>query len=406
MQIRPILAALRHHRGTTVLIVLQIALTLAIVCNALFIIQLRLAHIARPTGIDEADIAVIPNQWVGKVDTTQLPARLATDLAALRGLPGVVDAYADYTYPVAGPSAALLRVGLKPDQKAPTSFAEGYQADDHALSTLGLQLVAGRNFRPDEIVAGDVDGTLAPPVVIVTRDLAERLFPHEPAVGRRIYLGDAPSTIVGVVRHLEVPAVGTHSFAYCSVLMPSWPAWPYGNFYVLRARPGQLDAVIRAAPKALLAIDRMRVMDGGAKRFGDLRAEVYANDRGVALLMGMICVVLLLATVGGIGGLTSFWVGQRRKQIGIRRAIGATRSDILRHYQTENFLIVTSGIALGMLLAFVLNQLLMRHYELPRLPLLYLPVGALALWTLGQLAVLGPALRAAAVPPVVATRSV
>ncbi|TAL83815.1 MAG: FtsX-like permease family protein [Rhodanobacter sp.] len=406
MQIRLILAALRQHRAATVLVVLQIALTLAIVCNALFIIQLRLAHIARPTGIDEAHIVVIQNQWIGKHETAQLSARLATDLAALRQLPGVADAYADYTYPVAGPWAALLRIGLKPDQRAPTSFAEGYQADDHTLSTLGLQLVAGRNFRPDEIVAGSVDDALAPPVIIVTRDLAERLFAHESAVRKRVYISDKPSTIIGVVRHLEVPAVGTHSFAYCSVLLPSWPAWPYGNFYVLRAKPGQLDAVMRAAPKALLAINRMRVMEGGAKRYSDLRAAVYADDRGVTLLMSMICVVLLLATVGGIGGLTSFWVGQRRRQIGIRRALGATRGDILRYFQTENFLIVSGGIALGLLLAVVLNLFLMKHYELRRLPLSYLPISALVLWLLGQLAVLGPALRAAAVPPVVVTRSV
>ena len=406
MQIRPILAALRHHRVATALIVLQIALTLGIVCNALFIIQLRLTHMARPTGIDEAHIAVIPNQWIRTYDTAQLSARQSTDLAALRGLPGVADAYADYTYPVAGPWAALLQVSLKPDQRTPTSLAEGYQADDHAISTLGLQLLAGRNFRPDEIVAGNVDDGLAPPVVIITRDLAERLFPHESAVGRRVYIGDKPSTIIGVIRHLEVPAVGTHSFAYCSVLLPSSPAWPHGSFYVLRAKPGQLNAVMRAAPRALLAINRMRVMEGGAKRFSDLRAAVYADDRGVSVLMSMICVVLLLATVGGIGGLTSFWVGQRRKQIGIRRAIGATRGDILRYFQTENFLIVSLGIALGMALAFALNLLLMTHYELPRLPLVYLPIGAVALWLLGQLAVLGPALRAAAVPPVVATRSV
>ena len=406
MQIRPILAALRHHRGATALIVLQIALTLAIVCNALFIIELRLAHIARPTGIDEANITVIRNQWIGQYDTAQLSARRATDLAALRQLPGVADAYADYTYPVAGPWAALLRMGLKPDQRTPTSLAEGYQADDRAISTLGLQLLAGRNFRPDEIVAGNVDDGLAPPVIIITRDLAERLFPHESAVGRQVYIGNKPSTIIGVIRHLEVPAVGTHSFAYCSVLLPSSPAWPYGSFYVLRAKPGQLDAVMRAPPRALLAINRMRVMEGGAQRFSDLRAAVYADDRGVSVLMSMICVVLLLATVGGIGGLASFWVQQRTRQIGIRRALGATRGDILRYFQTENFLIVSFGIALGMLLAFALNLLLMTHYELPRLPLVYLPIGAAALWLLGQLAVLGPALRAAAVPPVVATRSV
>jgi putative ABC transport system permease protein len=123
------------------------------------------------------------------------------------------------------------------------------------------------------------------------------------------------------------------------------------------------------------------------------------------MMVGVIA-ALLLVTALGIIGLASFWVQQRRRQIGVRRALGATRSDILHYFQTENFLIVTGGIALGMALAFGLNLALMRIYELPRLPLLYLPVGALALWLLGQLAVLGPALRAAAVPPVVATRSV
>jgi len=105
-------------------------------------------------------------------------------------------------------------------------------------------------------------------------------------------------------------------------------------------------------------------------------------------------------------GLASFWVAQRRKQIGIRRALGATRADILRYFQTENFLIVTFGIVVGMAMAYGISLLLMMHYELPHLPWLYLPIGAIALWLIGQLAVLGPALRAAAVPPVVATRSV
>jgi putative ABC transport system permease protein len=67
--------------------------------------------------------------------------------------------------------------------------------------------------------------------------------------------------------------------------------------------------------------------------------------------------------------------------------------------------IVTAGIALGMTLAYGINLLLIRFYELPRLPVFYLPVGALLLWLTGQSAVLGPALGAARVPPVAATRS-
>ena len=76
-----------------------------------------------------------------------------------------------------------------------------------------------------------------------------------------------------------------------------------------------------------------------------------------------------------------------------------------QYFQTENFLLTTIGIALGMVLAYGINLVLIVHYELPRLPAIYFPVGALTLWAIGQAAVLGPALRAAAVPPVVATRS-
>jgi len=136
-----------------------------------------------------------------------------------------------------------------------------------------------------------------------------------------------------------------------------------------------------------------------------LRTRFFQADRALTGMLVGVIVSLLGVTALGIVGLASFWVAQRRKQIGIRRAIGATRGDILRYFQTENFLIVTFGIALGMLLAFVLNALLMKFYELPHLPLYYLPLGAIALWVLGQLAVLGPALRAARVPPVVATRT-
>jgi putative ABC transport system permease protein len=99
-------------------------------------------------------------------------------------------------------------------------------------------------------------------------------------------------------------------------------------------------------------------------------------------------------------------VQQRTRTIGIRRALGATRGDILGYFQTENFLIVAFGILPGIVMALGTNLVLMKFYELPRLPLLYLPIGAIALWALGQMAVLHSALRAANVPPVVATRSV
>jgi putative ABC transport system permease protein len=115
---------------------------------------------------------------------------------------------------------------------------------------------------------------------------------------------------------------------------------------------------------------------------------------------------VLVVTLIGIMGLTGFWVQKRTRQIGIRRALGARRADILVHFLIENALIVGAGIVLGMLLASLGNRLLMHYYELPQLPWVWLPVGAALMLALGQLAVLSPALRASRVPPVVATRSV
>ena len=82
------------------------------------------------------------------------------------------------------------------------------------------------------------------------------------------------------------------------------------------------------------------------------------------------------------------------------------RFDILRYFQTENFIITTLGLIAGGVLAYALSLWMMQAYQAPRLPWYYVPVGFVCLWLLGQLAVLGPALRASRVPPAVATRSV
>jgi putative ABC transport system permease protein len=173
-----------------------------------------------------------------------------------------------------------------------------------------------------------------------------------------------------------------------------------------------MDAAMREAHKALMASDPMRVMSNsfggllGVRTFTEVRAKAYRADVGMAILLGVICVILLCVTGAGIVGLTSFWVGQRRKQIGIRRALGATRTDILRYFQSENLLIAGGGVVLGAIVAIGLNLWLMKQFQMDRMPLAYVLVGVVALLLLGQGAVFAPALRASKVSPVEATRSV
>jgi putative ABC transport system permease protein len=177
--------------------------------------------------------------------------------------------------------------------------------------------------------------------------------------------------------------------------------------YLIRAKPQDLERVMTEARAKVAKIAPDVVLDyANSRTIGHLRERFFRNDRAMAGLLIGVIVALLGVTAFGIVGLASFWVAQRRKQIGIRRALGATRADILAYFQTENFLIVTFGVVLGVALAIGVNLALMKWFEVSRLPLWYLPVGALVLWLLGQLAVLAPALRASNVPPVVATRSV
>ncbi|MBB3227327.1 putative ABC transport system permease protein [Luteibacter sp. Sphag1AF] len=408
MQIKPILAALRRHKAGTILIALQIALTLAIVCNALFIIQERVSRLSRTTGMDESNVIAIANRYVGPA--TVFGPTIKTDLAAIRNMAGVEDAYATNSYPLRN-GGWSMGVRLIPDAKKEITSTTLYFVDDHALRTLGVKLIEGRNFNAGEVIMLDPRKSTALPQVIITKALAQKLFADGKSLGKTIYLSQEgkPSTVIGVVEKLQVPWVGTWagSFDQHAVLLPATLDANYQNFLV-RARPGQQEAVLKALPKLLIDTNRMRVIpeEGGVRSFEDVRRRAYETDRGMAILMGIVCAVLLAITAAGIVGLSSFWVGQRRKQIGVRRALGATKGDILSYFMTENFLIALGGVIVGSALAYGMNQWLLEQFEMQRLSLVYVITGVVALLLLGQAAVLAPALRASRVSPVEATRSV
>ena len=411
MEIRPILSTLLRHKTAAALIVLQIALTCAIICNALLMIGQRVTQVRETSGIVENELVRIQITPIGSDEGSEAQTR--SDLAMLRGMPGVKAATTVNQIPFVG-SSWNSGVNLQPNQEQPTLNATNYMAEDQFMDTFGLKLLAGRTFAPDEYVPYEVlnapDGEdVQIPSVIITRAMGERLFPGQNALGKVFYIwGDTQIRVVGVVEHLVRPSMqGGPAARELSMILPIRPTYDVGAQYVIRTTPERRAEILKAASEALLKNGPKRIIiDENTKTFEELRGEFYQEPRSMAWLLGVVCVALLLVTALGIVGLASFWVQQRTKQIGVRRALGATRSQVLRYFQTENFILASIGIVLGMLLAFGLNQMLMTRYELPRLPLLYLPVGAVLLWLLGQLAVFGPARRAAAVPPALATRSI
>ncbi|MGM9486522.1 ABC transporter permease [Ideonella sp. YS5] len=405
MDLLPILSTLRRHKTAAGLIIVEIALTSAIVCNALHMISQRIETLNHDSGLPENELVVLGVRSAGgQADVDEVTAR---DVAALRQLPGV-KSVALVSQVIYGNNSSNTDVRKTADKTGPRVAASLYAGGEQALATMGLRLIDGRDFQPQEYQASSViDKQDDPNVgqVIVNRQLAEKLYPGQSAVGQPLYgYVERPSTIVGVVERLTHPYPGrSERDEGYAMLFPVRPSFRGGTFLV-RTDPDQREAVLKAAPAIIERNDPTRILHD-AKTLSEMRAAFYAQDHSMVGLMVGVIVALLVVTAFGIVGLASFWVQQRTRMIGTRRAMGATRGQILRYFQLENFLLSTLGIALGMGGAFVLSLVLMNSYEMPRLPLWYLPVGALVLWGLGQLAVLAPARRASALPPVQALRS-
>jgi putative ABC transport system permease protein len=411
MEIRPILSALLRNKTAPLLVAIQVAISLAILANALFIVQLRLAASDRPSGIgDEANVVYFHVKPVEKRSHNEVLEQQRRELAALKAVPGVVSAAWTSQMPMStSGSSGSVRATL--GQTRQTADPAIYYGQPGLIGTLGLKLLEGRDFRDDEVVDLDADVDTweekFPRTVIITRPLADILFPGvSNVVGRQFYFGMGQGNevrVVGVVERLQTTQAQNSAAGEYSTIVPWRVSFPFSR-YAVRVRPGQADAVLRAGEEALrkASTQPVRVTP---RTVADDRYRRYRNEKAIAWMLIAVSALLLMVTVSGIVGMTALRVAQRRKQIGVRRALGARWRDIVRYFVTENLLVTTGGIAGGLLMAIALNQLLMRYLDMGRLPLEYLAFGAGALWLLGVAAVWGPASRAAATPPAIATRT-
>lgn len=406
----PILAALKHHKTAVVLVALEIALTCAIVSNAIFIIGDRLGAMRINSGVADKQLIWVSSSGLD-TDAAQgsQSSRAAADMAALRAMPGVSNVVMTNSLPLTRRSWSSGVSRAPGNDKNTLDNVVFYAGTQGVVQTLGITLAQGRDFLPQEYTdysPFDPKKDVPPPAVIVTRTLAQKLWPGQVALGKPIFLGDKGKNVtyvVGVMGHLLNPSINKYNGTELNLMFPVTAV--DGGMYVLRVVPSARDATLRNLPKVLDGVDDQRIITD-THLLSDTISDYFHDDRALIWLLLVVIGCLLAVTALGVVGLSSFWVQQRTRQIGIRRAIGATRRDILNYFLAENLMIVGAGIVVGSLAAVGLNLWLMMHYELPHMPLWVLLIGAPLLWLLGLLSALGPALRAAAVPPVVATRSV
>jgi putative ABC transport system permease protein len=403
MEFGPIFRSLTRNRARVVVIVAEVALTLAIVANCLSLILDTRTQLARPSGFDDEHIAFVQsNPYAEPLREQEVLDRLADqDLRLLRSIPGVRAAAHTSLRPWAGGgSVTAVRV---PGQRGEPTSTQIYVADPGIFAALGMPIAEGRNFteaeydhganaRPDEDVP-----------VIINRTLAEKLYPGVRAVGRQLTYSDESQrfNIVGVVDRFYNP-VGEASDRV--ILAPARSTvFDRGAFFLVRTQ-GDPGSVLKPIEKSLLAAEKGRFLR--LRTLLEAREEYHGRDRMLVASLNAVMALLVLVTALGIVGLTSFSVAERRRQIGTRRALGASRAAIVRHFLLENWMVTSFGVVLGAGLAYGLNFGIVTWVAGARLSPGVVGVGALGLWLLGIAAALGPALRGAWIAPAIATRNV
>jgi len=398
----PMMSSLLRNKTGPMLVALQIAVTLAIVINSLFIVLQRLEKMNRDPGMDVDNVIVTYVRGFG--EDFDVVDSISNDINLIKSIPGIVAATVASHVPLSGSgSGTILRT--VPDETIDAINTGSFRWSEEGLDALGIELSRGRNFYPEEVDYVFMTSDNGTPVsVLVTQALADDLFGEEDALGKTVYWGSMePSTVVGIIDHMHGSWVNWTSLGNV-VIQPGKPAYTT-NKYIIRVEPGMRDELMPIIEQKLGESNRQRVVKR-VRSLQEMAANSYRRDRGMAIILSIVISLLIGLTALVIVGLSSFHVTQRTRQIGTRRALGAKRIDIIRQFMLENWLVTTAGAVLGVMLTFAVAYWLEATFELERLDWRFLPAGIVILWALSSLSVVEPARRAAAVPPAVATRSV
>ena len=399
MEFGPIIRSLKINKVRFLLIVVQIAITLAVVTNAITMIRDEGQKMMKTSGFDDDNIV-----WVATKPFSpafkDMPYRISVvnaDLRAIQSTPGVVAvANTNFLPWQGGGSSGEVSAGGGDGSKFRTQV---YFNTPGILDTLGVHLVSGRNIRETDI--DDDPNSKAPATAVISRDLEKLVFKGQSAVGKQLIQSgdDGVVNVVGVFDPFYNPyGWPIHEYA----VMYAGHVSRRGALYLVRIKPGMMKQTVPLIEQRMLQANNGRNIS--TKTIDEIKDNYFAQGRIVRGGMSMVILLILIVTGLGIVGVTAFSVTERRKQIGTRRALGATKGAILRYFLLENWIVTNTGLILGVAAAYGLNVLLVTKTSGAKLDWRFVVAAIVLLWLQGIVATLIPAMRATRFSPVIATR--
>lgn len=384
------------RKVVTTLLLLQLAMTLALLLNSVLLAQQTQQQLNQPTGLDLDNILLV------QLKPTTAPLRvypaledlLNRQLSAVQAVPGVIAAaYSNQSAILQGGNNGNVYV-TEQQERTNVSTVPMYFVSKDFFKVLDSQVLQGE--LPQHSVSLDAPGA---PDVVLTQSLADKLFAGMPAVGQQINRGG----VAAVISDFYGQRSGDH-IMYNSVQVAPPYGVDWGYSILLRTVPAQTDAVRQQLASVLQNVES-NIEIFHIRSLAEQHQRLYRNEYGLAMLLTILSALMLLVTMVSSYSSTHFHALKRQQEIGIKRALGASKSLILIELLSENWLCTALGAMLGVVLALWLNQALALVISIPALNW-YLPLVTIAVLLLCvTVATWYPAAIATRVSPATATKA-
>ena len=391
-----LIKGLLNRKVVTALLLLQLAMTLALLLNSILLAQQTHQQLNQPTGLDLDNIVLVqlkPTTASLRVYPA-LEELLNRQLAAVSALPDVVAAaYANQSAILQGGNNGNVYLDGEEGRSNQPSVPMYFVSKDF-FRVLNSKLLQGE--LPQQSVS--LDNPVQPDVVI-TQSLARQLFADKPAIGQQLNRG----RLAAVISDFYGQRSGTNvMFNSIQVAPPYGVDWGYS--ILLRTAPGRADVVRQQLDQTLRAVEP-NIEIFHIRTLAEQHQRLYRNEYGLAMLLAILSALMLLVTMVSSYSSTYFHALKRQQEIGIKRALGASKNTIFIELLSENWLCTAVGALLGVMLALLLNQALAQVISIPALSG-YLPLITIAVLLLCvTVATWYPAAIATRVSPATATKA-
>jgi len=404
MNLKALIKSLMLRKFTTGLLILQLAITLGLLVNSAILALDTREKLSLSVGIDLDNILIVSTHPTsGNYRDLDYFRSIATeDLAKLSQLPGVNSVSISNHLPVSHRGMMSNVFDLdNPEQERTDKYLKDVNyilAEENLASSMGFTLIEGRFLnKSDQLDFGsDTKRNM-----VITESLKNTLYGDSSALGQETNNG----FIVGVIKDVILDPSNPRDKQYGVFVNTIMEYIFVGRYYILNVEPGHMASVRSKAADTILAVQAERdIFD--VFTMADRLKDYYRDDQGLADLFILLCGLMILVTAISSYAYSQFHIARQKKYIGIRRALGARKIDILLYVLTENWLVYTLGCILGIAVALGFNILLSQHISLSKPDLGLFLVAVSIVFISGTLATWFPANKTSKVPPVIATKTV